>query len=188
MVFGNLSALADGQCASTTLSFNISPYFNIQAVTSPVLVANIYNRTGNLDFPLSTKFKVVSNMSEAKKLYLKAEVNNDAGKESAMFEHCGRVYVAFGNMQKIPKSSSLANCKIGSMPKESPGIVAYPIASIKGAKSTYIRGKEKYEIPVKNGTTYITVNIGSHVLKSSFASNDPNGAYQAILSLTEADM
>ena len=45
-----------------------------------------------------------------------------------------------------------------------------------------------YGFNVLNGTTDITVNIGSHVLKNSFDSNDPMGFYQATLSLTESEI
>ena len=40
----------------------------------------------------------------------------------------------------------------------------------------------------KSGATYVTVNVGSNVNKTSTGSNDPKGFYQAILSLTEADI
>ena len=46
----------------------------------------------------------------------------------------------------------------------------------------------KYEMDINKGITYIDVNIGSNVLKTSFAANDRRGCYQAILSLTESDI
>ena len=55
----------------------------------------------------------------------------------------------------------------------------------------YISGKEEfnlYKIYIDNGTTDISVNIGSHVLRNSFGPNDPFGFYQATLSLTESDI
>ena len=77
---------------------------------------------------------------------------------------------------------------MGALPKASPGVVAYPVTSISGAKSRYLQGQGKYEVYAENGTTLVTVNVGSNVLKSSFAGNDPKGFYQAVLSLTEADI
>ena len=108
--------------------------------------------------------------------------------EEAIFEMNGRRYIAFANLEAKPTGQSLANCKLGTHPKESPGIVAYPITSILGAKTKYVRGQGKYEVYVDSGVTYITVNIGSNVLRSSFASNDPKGFYQATISLTESEI
>ena len=121
-------------------------------------------------------------------MYLKANVITDGGFEESMFEQGGRVYIAFANLANKPKSQSLANCKMGALPKDSPGIVAYPVLSVTGAKSKYLQGKGKYEVYAENGTTFVTVNVGSNVLRSSFAGNDPKGFYQAVLSLTEADI
>lgn len=183
----NLSA-AFAESASMDFAIEIGEYLQIKTITSPVLVANITDRTGNLYAPLSSKFRVISNSRETKTLYLRASAKTDAGEEQAMFESGGRVYIAFANLAKTPKSRSLANCKMGKRPIESPGIVAYPVTSIIGAKSKYQYGKSRYEVFVENGTTDITVNVGSNVLKNSFASNDPKGFYQATLSLTELDM
>ena len=169
-------------------SINLSSYMQIQTLTSPVLVANITDKTGNLYAPLFSKFRVISNSADTKTLYLKASTITEHGNESAMFSTNGKVYVAFSNINNKPTSQSLVNCKYGSLPNESPGIVAYPISSIRGAKTKYVNNGEKYEVYVGNGTTDITVNIGSQVLRNSFSSNDPKGFYQATLSLTEADI
>ena len=173
---------------STTMSFSIPNFTRIYPVTSPVLTANITNRTGNLHTSLSTTFRVITNADKEQTLYLKASVNTEAGMENAMFEQGGRVYIAFANLAKLPTSSSLANCKLGGIPKDSPGIVAYPVIQVRGAENKYIPSKEKYEVYINNGKTDVTVDVGSNVLRSSFASNDPRGFYQAILSLTEADI
>ncbi len=170
------------------LSFNITGFARITPVTSPVLTANITNRSGNLHMPLSTTFRVITNANKTQTLYLKANVNTESGFENAMFEQGGRVYIAFANLAKMPSSSALANCKLGGIPKDSPGVVAYPVSSISGANHKYIPSKGKYEVYVDNGKTDVTVNVGSNVLRSSFAANDPKGFYQAILSLTEADI
>ena len=77
---------------------------------------------------------------------------------------------------------------MGSHPENSPGVVAYPINSIYGAAHKYLRGEGKYEVYIGNGITNITVNLGQNILKSSFGKNDPNGFYQATLSLTESDI
>ncbi len=167
---------------------NVMPYFEIETITSPVLVANITDRSGNLFTPLFCKFKITSNSRDTKTLYLKANTITEGGNEEAMFEMNGRVYIAFANLEKTPKSQSLANCKLGTHPEQSPGIVAYPVTSIYGTESKYLHGRGRYEVYAPNGTTYVTVNVGSHVLRNSFASNDPKGFYQATLSLTESDI
>ena len=182
------TSLVSAEEASINFSIDVSEYLQIDTITSPVLTANITDRTGNLYSPLFSKFRVITNCKDSKTLYLKANTITDNGNEEAMFEMGGRVYIAFANMTHKPKSQSLANCKLGGQPKDSPGIVAYPVNSILGADSRYMPGKGKYESYVKNGVTYITVNIGSNVLRSSFASNDPRGFYQATLSLTESDI
>ena len=105
-----------------------------------------------------------------------------------MFEMGGRVYIAFTNMSTKPRSEALANCKMGTHPKYSSGVVAYPVTSIIGAKNQYQHGEGKYKIYIENGTTDILVNIGSHVLRNSFDTNDPKGFYQATLSLTESEI
>ncbi len=175
--------------ASADFSFTLPTFTHISPVTSPVLIANITDRTGNLYAPLSAKFKVITNSREKVNLYLKSNIVTDSGYEESMFEQGGQVYIAFGNLARIPKSSSLANCKTGGSPKDSPGVVAYPVTSIAGAEHyNFLHGKNKYELTVDTGTQYVTVNVGSQVLKTSFAANDPRGFYQAVLSLTEADI
>lgn len=176
------------ESASMDFVIELPEYLKIETVTSPVLIANITDKTGNLYAPLSSRFKVISNSSEQKTLYLKSESITDNGNEPSMFDMGGRVYIAFTNVNNKPRSSALANCKMGTHPKYSAGVVAYPVTSIIGAKSEYQRGAGKYKIYVNNGTTDISVNVGSHVLKNSFDSNDPKGFYQATLSLTESDI
>lgn len=176
------------ECSSMDFTIELREYLQIQTITSPVLVANITDKTGNLYSPLSSKFRVISNSNDTKTLYLKSTSKTLNGMEESMFERGGRVYIAFTNLAKPPQSRALANCKLASRPEASPGVVAYPVTSIVGAKSKYRHGKGKYEIYVNNGTTDITVNIGANVLKSSFASNDTKGFYQATLSLTELDI
>ena len=182
------SPMVSAESATMSFEIMIPAYFEIQTVTSPVLTANVTDKTGNLYSPLSSKFRVISNSAERKTLYLKANTLTDAGNEEAMFEMNGRIYIAFASLEKKPSTNALANCKLGTHPKESPGVVAYPVTSIYGAKHQYKHGKGKYEIYVENGTTDITVNVGSKVLNNSFASNDPKGFYQATLSLTETDI
>ena len=181
-----------GYCANDSAQadfmFELPSFTRIAPITSPVLTAHITDRTGNLYSPLMSRFRVITNATEAQTLYLKANVVTDGGYEEAMFEQGGQVYVAFANLARVPKSNSLANCKAGGMPDDSPGIVAYPVTSIVGAQHKYLSGKNKYELSVNTGVTDITVNIGSNVLKSSFGGNDPRGFYQAILSLTDADI
>lgn len=181
-------AETDAGMMSTQLSFNIESFTRIAPITSPVLTANITDRTGNLYAPLFTRFRVITNSSKKQTLYLQANAVTDGGYENAMFQQGGQVYIAFANLSKIPSAQALSNCKIGGIPKDSPGIVAYPITSIIGADHKYITSKSKYEVYVDNGTTDVTVNVGSNVLPSSFAANDPRGFYQAVLSLTEADI
>lgn len=181
-------AFAANNTASAEFSVNISPYVKVEPVTSPVLTAHITNRSGNLYAPLTTMFKVITNKAEDTKLYLSAHTITQGGYEEAMFEQSGRVYIAFSNLANPPKSQSLSNCKLGSLPKDSPGVVAYPVLSVTGLDNRYLKSKNKYEVTAKNGTSYVTVNVGQHVLRNSFASNDPKGFYQAVLSLTEADI
>lgn len=181
-------SFATSQVAQAELALNFKEFLRIQTVTSAVLVANITDKTGNLYAPLTSRFKVISNSGHTQTLFLKAEALTEGGNESAMFEAGGRVYVAFTNINKKPTSSDLANCKMGTDPKYSPGVVAYPVTSIMGVKSQYQRGQGKYKIYINNGTTDISVNIGSHVLRNSFDSNDPQGFYQATLSLTESEI
>ena len=169
-------------------TIEVPHYMNIKPITSPVLTANITNRTGNMYAPLSTTFRVATNAAQTQTLYLQAHVTTQDGYESAMFMQGGQVYIAFTSLSKIPTGSSLANCKMGSSPKDSPGVVAYPVTSVYGANHKYVPSKEKYEVYVNNGITDVTVNVGSNVLRSSYAANDPRGFYQATLSLTEADI
>lgn len=181
-----ISVLAES--ASLDFSLTLNKYLRIETVTSPVLIANVTDATGNLYTPLYGKFKVVSNAEEDQELFLQAHALTKNGMENAMFEMNGRVYLAFTNVKDNPSSQALANCKMGSHPMESPGVVAYPITSIRGVKAQYLGGKNKYKMFVEKGITNITVNVGSHVLQNSFASNDPMGFYQATLMLTEADI
>lgn len=174
--------------ARAELSLEFPEFLRIQTVTSAVLVANITDKTGNLYAPLSSRFKVITNSGHTQTLYLKAESLTENGNESAMFNVGNQVYVAFTNMNKKPTSEAFANCKMGTDSKYSAGVVAYPITSIIGAKSEYQYGQGKYKIYIDNGTTDISVNIGSHVLRNSFGPNDPFGFYQATLSLTESDI
>lgn len=166
----------------------LDEFIKIAAVDSPVLTANITDRTGNLYVPMVSRFKVLSNSGARKTLYLKANTVTQGGNEEAMFDLGGKVYIAFANLEKIPTHEALANCKYATNPESSPGVVAYPINSILGAKYKYDRAKGKYEIYIESGITNINVNVGQHVLINSFASNDPNGFYQATLSLTESEI
>ena len=176
------------ESASAEFRIVVPRYTQVSPVTSPVLVANITDRTGNLLSPMTAKFKVVTNIGESQTLFLHSNIVTQGGYENSLFEQGGQVYIAFANLAKIPTSQSLANCKMGAVPKASPGIVAYPITSILGADTKFINSKNKYEVYIKNGVSYVSVNIGQNVLQSSFASNDPRGFYQAVLSLTEADI
>ena len=186
----NISSVLAGTQNSQSVDFviQLNEFIKIETISNAVLTANITDRTGNLYSPLSSRFKVISNTSDRKTLYLKANTITESGNEEALFEAGGRVYIAFANLEKHPTSEALANCKMSTHPKDSPGVVAYPVSSILGPKHNYNRSKGLYEIYIENGTTFVTVNVGSNVLKSSFSSNDPNGFYQATLSLTESDI
>lgn len=186
LFFNTLAVLAE--TASMEFSLNFPEFLKIETVTSPVLTANITDSTGNLYSPLSSRFRVVSNSSETKTLYLRANTITDDGVEESMFEMNGRVYIAFSHLSNRPKVQALNNCKLGTHPKESPGVVAYPVTSIIGAKHQYQQGKGRYEVYINNGTTDVIVNVGSNVLPNSFSKNDPKGFYQATLLLTEADI
>ena len=188
MIVGIIPVMAENHEISTEFTIQVPDYMRITPITSPILTANITNRTGNLHAPLSTRFRVATNTTQPKTLFLQAHVTTQGGYESAMFEQGGQVYVAFANLFKIPTSTALSNCKIGSLPDDSPGVVAYPVTSVLGADHKFIRGKGKYEVYIKNGITDVTVNIGSTILQNSFGKNDPRGFYQAVLSLTEADI
>ncbi len=174
--------------ASVKFEVLLPSFLKIETVTSPVLNAHIVDKTGNMYAPLSCKFRVISNSSETKTLYLKSTSITKNGAEESMFNVGGQAYIAFTNIQNIPNSESLINCKMNAPAKLSPGVVAYPITSIIGTKHKYNRGKGKFEVYVENGETNVAVNIGMHVLKNSFDERDPYGFYQATLSLTEADI
>ena len=174
--------------ASVDFSITLPEYIQIQTVSNAVLIANITDKTGNLFAPITSRFRVISNSNDTKTLYLKSEAITENGNEESMFKMGGRVYVAFANVKTKPSSQALINCKLGSHPKESPGVVAYPINSILGAKSEFDQGLGKYKIFIESGITNIIVNIDSHVLRNSFDSNDPKGFYQATLSLTESEI
>lgn len=183
-----IPCFAESHMATTEFSVSVPEYMNIKPITSPVLTAHITNHTGNLHVPLSTRFRVTTNTTQTKTLYLQANTTTQGGYESSMFSQGGQVYVAFASLSKVPTSTALANCKIGSMPKDSPGVVAYPITSVYGAEHKFIPGKNKYEVYINNGITDVVVNIGTNVLRNTYAANDPRGFYQATLSLTEADI
>lgn len=189
-IFNFSCAFATETQNSQTVEFSISleEFIKIEAIENAVLTANITDRTGNLYSPLVSKFKVISNCDEKKTLYLKANTITEGGNEDAMFEMGNRIYIAFANLNKRPMPQALANCKMSSHPEDSPGVVAYPINSIFGAAHKYLSREGKYAIYIENGTSYITINIGQNVLKTSFGKNDPNGFYQATLSLTESDI
>lgn len=186
-ILNNTTSFAASQ-ANMDFQLEFPEFLRIQTVTSAVLIANITDKTGNLYSPLSSRFRVISNSNNTKTLYLRAEALTESGNEEAMFEMGNRVYIAFAHINDRPKSEALANCKMGTHPKNSPKVVAYPVTSIIGAKSEYQRGEGKYKVFVNNGTTDILVNVGSHVLKNSFDANDPRGFYQATLSLTESEI
>ena len=179
---------ANASYISQDMAFELPKYVSIKPITSSALKANIIDDTGNLQKPLYAKFRVISNTRNTK-LYLKAKVMTDKGYKSALFLRGNQVHVAFGNIDEKPTAKALLDCKNGGLPMESPGVVAYPVTSVRGAQKTkYSFNNCRYELYVDNGTTDITVNVGSKVLKSTFAPNDPQGYYQTILSLTEADI
>ena len=70
MVSALMPAFAES--ASADFSILLPEFVKVESVLSPVLIANITDRTGNLYAPLCSKFKVITNSSETKKLYLKA--------------------------------------------------------------------------------------------------------------------
>ena len=78
--------------AAMDFMVELPEFLKIETVTSPVLVANITDKTGNLYAPLSSRFKVTSNSSEPKVLYLKSNAITEDGVEESMFEMGGRVY------------------------------------------------------------------------------------------------
>ena len=174
--------------ASMTFEFEIPEFFRIETVTNAVLTANITDKTGNLQAPLSSRFRVISNSAKQKVIYLKSESITENGNQDSIFQMGGQVYIAFNHVNKKPTSEALINCKMGTHPKYSPGVVAYPITSIVGAKNEYRRDINRYQILINNGVTDILVNVGSFVLPNSFDKNDPKGFYQATLSLTESEI
>ena len=184
----NIAQAMESKQASVNFSISLPSYIQITSVTSPVLIVNITDDTGNLYAPIQSRFKVISNSNKTQTLYLKANTVTQNGQESAMFDYGGRTYIAFAHIEKKPTSLSLANCQLGAARKDSPGVVAYPITSIIGAEHMYKRAIRGYEVLVGNGVTDIAVNVGSNVLINSFDKNDPRGFYQATLTLTEADM
>lgn len=185
---GSSVVLAAGNSASADMSFVIPEFIQIRPVTSPVLTANVKDETGNMQGPLLAEFSVISNSPETKTLYLKSTALTEAGYEDSMFYYNGMAYIAFANVSKIPASRALNNCKNSSVSINSPGVVAYPVVSIKGAVSNFNSSKNKFEIAAPPGKSQVKVLIGQNVHGSSFASNDPKGFYQAVLSLTEADI
>ena len=72
MVVRNVLTRYYMQSASADFSILLPEFVKVESVFSPVLIANITDRTGNLYAPLCSKFKVITNSSETKKLYLKA--------------------------------------------------------------------------------------------------------------------
>jgi hypothetical protein len=188
LLFFMTHTVALAEQASVDFSITLPEYIQIQTISNAVLIANITDKTGNLFAPITSRFRVISNSNDTKTLYLKSEAITENGNEESMFKMGGRVYVAFANVKTKPSSQALINCKLGSHPKESPGVVAYPINSILGAKSEFDQGLGKYKIFIESGITNIIVNIDSHVLRNSFDSNDPKGFYQATLSLTESEI
>lgn len=187
LLFVNVSSVFAEE-AAMEFQFVLPEYLRIQTVTSAILTANITDKTGNLHAPLASKFRVISNSAQTKNLYLKSESLTENGYEPSMFSLGGQVYIAFTNVNKHPRSEALANCKMSTHPKYSAGVVAYPVASVVGAKTQYQPDKNNYKVFVDNGVTDIVVNIGSNVLKNSFDKNDPKGFYQAMLSLTESEI
>lgn len=188
LISGNSDVIAANNSASAEMSFTIQEFVQIKPVTSPVLTANITDRTGNMQAPLLAEFSVISNSPENKTLYLKSTALTEGGYEDSMFHRNGMAYIAFANITKIPTSRALNNCKNSSISINSPGVVAYPVVSVKGAQSKFNSSKNKFEISAPQGKSQVKVLIGQNVLRSSFASNDPKGFYQAVLSLTEADI
>lgn len=183
-----LCSFAENKTETANFSFYLPEYVHIIPLTSPALTANVTNRNGTLDLPLHSSFRIITNTADTKTLYLQANTVTEAGYENAMFIKGGQVYIAFSNLKKVPTSAALLKCKIENIRNASPGVVAYPVTSITGAKNEFIAKKCKYEIYVDNGKTDIGVNIGRNVLATSFGSNDPKGFYQAILSITETDI
>ena len=174
--------------AAANLSVTIPEYLHIKPLTSPVLTAAITDRTGYLQAPLNTTFRITTNTSQTKTLYLQANTMTDSGLENSMFTQGNQVYIAFGNIKELPSLSAITNCKMGAGPNDSPGVVAYPVMTVRGVKHSFLANKDKYELYVDNGTTDVTIDVGQQVLKNSFGKNDPKGFYQTIISITEVDI
>ena len=79
LISSTLASFADGNSASAVFNVTIPRFVKVEAISSPVLTANITDRTGNLYTPLSTTFKVISNSAEKTTLYLKANTVTDGG-------------------------------------------------------------------------------------------------------------
>lgn len=180
LLFTANSALA--QTASVEFNIVIQEYLSIQS-PNQVLIANIINNNGILDQPLNTRFKIISNTSNTKTLYLKATTITDDGVYNSMFYKNGMVYLVFSNIKNKPKTKELYTCMYGGDGKN---VVAYPIININGAKYKYMYNK--YEIYINNGVTDLFVTVGINPLYSSFSNKDDKGFYQTTLHLTEVDI
>ena len=82
MVSALMTAFAES--SSADFSILLPEFVQVESVFSPVLIANITDRTGNLYAPLCSKFKVITNSSETKKLYLKANTVTGSFAKSVM--------------------------------------------------------------------------------------------------------
>ena len=91
---------------SVDFTFSLDEFLKIETVENAILTANITDRTGNLYAPLVSRFKVISNCDERKTLYLRASTITESGKEEAMFDLGGIVYVAFANLAKSNRCAS----------------------------------------------------------------------------------
>lgn len=174
------SALAE--MASVEFSVIIQEYLSIQS-PNQVLIANVTNDNGVLDQPLNTRFRVITNTSKTKTLYLKATTITEDGIYNSMFNRGGLVYLAFSNINNKPKLRDLNNCIYGGDGKN---VVAYPIINISGAKYKYMHNK--YEVYIDNGVTDLYVTVGVTPLYNSFSKRDDKGFYQTTLHLTEVDI
>ena len=170
------------QSASVEFSIIIQEYLSIQC-PSQTLIANVRNDNGVLDQPINTRFRVITNTSDTKTLYLKATTVTEDGVYNSMFNNGGITYLAFGNISNQPKHRELINCTNGMDGKN---VIAYPITFINGAKYKYINNK--YEVYIENGVTDLVIIVGVNPLFSSFTKNDAKGFYQTTLHLTETDL
>ena len=66
MLFVLMPLKVFAESASIEFSLTVDPYMEIQTLTSPVLIANITDKTGNLYSPLFSKFRVISNSGDTK--------------------------------------------------------------------------------------------------------------------------